>query len=966
MSFTNAGTVQLLQGSLKFPNGFGNGGTFALSTNTTVNLDGGVFTFGPASLKTGSGQLLVDDGYVTLNGTVPSLSWTGGNIAGSSFTVATNALLAISGSAGKFLYRSSMNNAGTITWNGTGQLAAAMDGYSQRVLITNLAGALFDIQNDSTVGYFDPAGYGGFAEYRFHNAGTLRKSAGTGATTFATQCSFLNSGNILVQQGSLIFPGFRNDGTLSVQSGGATGFPLGFVNDGTFDLAANAQANSTGGACSFGPGSQLSGSGHWVIPSGDVTLAGPIPSLTWQGGRLVGSAFTLTTNAVLTIGGAEDKFLLRSTLNNAGTITWVGAGRLVATMDNWSQSVLITNLAGALFDIQSDSSLAYSDPAGYGMAAYCFHNAGTLRKSAGTGTNGFDAFLSFTNAGTVQLLQGSLKFPNGFGNGGTFALSTNTTVNLDGGVFSFGPASLKTGSGQLLVDDGYVTLIGTVPSLSWTGGNIAGSSFTVASNAVLAISGSAGKFLYRSTMNNAGTITWSGTGQLAAAMDGYGQRVLITNLAGALFDIQNDSTVGYLDPGGYDGFAEYRFHNAGTLRKSAGTGATTFATQCFFLNSGNILIQQGSVIFPGFCNDGTLSVQSGGAAGFPLGFVNNGTFDLAANAQANSTGGTCSFGPGSQLLGSGHWVIPSGDVTLTGPIPSLTWQGGRLVGSAFTVTTNALLSIGGAEDKFLLRSMLNNGGTITWAGAGRLIATMDNWSQSVLITNLAGALFDIQSDSSLAYSDPAGYGMAAYCFHNAGTLRKSAGTGTTILASQCAFINAGLFQLRSGTFRFDAPFTQTASGVLGLKDLNPTATQPRLFVGTTANLDGTLDLGVLPGTASVGQTFSPMIFLSRTGAFSQTTGLVLGGGLWLRSFLSAYDLSLTVEGPPKVLSLEPAAEGFKLGWQGEPGVTYQVLASTNLVDWQVLHSTNTSDGFFQFVDSEFLTRPRRFYRATVQ
>ncbi len=681
---------------------------------------------------------------------------------------------------------------------------------------------------------------------------------------------------------------------------------------------------------------------------------------------MAGCGLRIASQGVLSISGPVDKFLLRSTINNAGTIAWAGTGRLVATVDNWSQSVLITNLAAALFDIQTDSSLAYSDPAGYGIAAYCFHNAGTLRKSAGSGTNEFDPLLGFTNAGTVQLLQGSLKFPNGFGCDGTFALSANTTVNLDGGVFAFGPASLKTGSGQLLVDDGYVTLNGTVPSLNWTGGNIAGSSFTVATNAVLAISGSAGKFLCRSSMNNAGTITWTGTGQLAAAMDGYSQRVLITNLAGALFDIQNDSTVGYFDPSGYGGFAEYRFHNAGTLLKSAGTGATTFTTQCSFLNPGNILIQQGTLVFPGFRNDGALSVQSGGAATFPLGFVNDGTFDLAADAQANSTGGACSFGPDSHLLGSGHWVISSGDVSLTGPIPNLTWQGGRLVGSAFTVTTNAVLSIAGAEDKFLLRSTINNAGTIAWAGTGRLVATVDNWSQSVLITNLAAALFDIQTDSSLAYSDPAGYGIAAYCFHNAGTLRKSAGSGTTTLASQCAFINAGIALLRSGTFRFDSPFTQTASGVLGLKDLNPTATQPRLFVSSTANLEGTLDLGVLPGTASVGQSFAPMTFLSRTGSFSHTTGIVLGGGLWLRTALNNFDLSLTVEGPPKVLSLDTTAEGFKLVWQGEPGVTYQVLASTNLVNWQVLLSTNTSDGFFQFLDPEFPARPRRFYCTTVQ
>jgi hypothetical protein len=375
-------------------------------------------------------------------------------------------------------------------------------------------------------------------------------------------------------------------------------------------------------------------------------------------------------------------------INNAGTITWTGAGQLIGAVDGYSQSVLITNLVGGLFDIQTDANLGYSD-SGYGIAAYVFHNAGILRKSAGPGTNGFDSHLAFINDGTVELQQGGLQFPNGFSSGGTFNLATNTAVNLDGGTFTFGASSVKTGTGQLLVDAGDVALNGTVPGLNWTGGRLVGSTFTVAANGVMAIGGSANKVLLRSTLSNAGTITLSGPGQLIAAVGGFSQSVLITNLAGGVFDIQNDSAVGFSDPG--YGIAAYVFHNAGTLRKSAGAGATTFPSQCAFVNSGNILVEQGTIVFPGFQNDGSLTVQPGAAVTFPLGFVNNGSFDLNGDARANSTGGACSFGPASQLTGTGQWTIPTGDVTLTGTIPSLNWAGGRLVGSTFTVATNAVL-----------------------------------------------------------------------------------------------------------------------------------------------------------------------------------------------------------------------------------------------------------------------------------
>ena len=202
----------------------------------------------------------------------------------------------------------------------------------------------------------------------------------------------------------------------------------------------------------------------------------------------------------------------------------------------------------------------------------------------------------------------------------------------------------------------------------------------------------------------------SGSGQLFGAVDGFNQSVLITNLAGGVFDIQNDSAVGFSDPG--YGIVAYVFHNAGTLRKSAGAGATTFPSQCAFVNSGSVLVEQGTIVFPGFQNDGSLTVQPGAAVTFPLGFVNNGSFNLNGDARANSTGGACSFGPASQLTGTGQWTLPTGDVTLTGTIPSLSWAGGRLVGSTFTVATNAVLSISGAATKTLVRSQFNNAGTV--------------------------------------------------------------------------------------------------------------------------------------------------------------------------------------------------------------------------------------------------------------
>jgi hypothetical protein len=359
-----------------------------------------------------------------------------------------------------------------------------------------------------------------------------------------------------------------------------------------------------------------------------------------------------------------------------------------------------------------------------------------------------------------------------------------------------------------------------------------------------------------------------------------------------------------------------------------------------------------------------VELQQGGLL-FPNGFNSSGSFSLAANTVVNLDGGTFTFGAASLKTGAGQLLVDAGDVVLNGTVPGLSWAGGRLVGSTFTVTAGAELAISGSADKVFVRTAINNAGTITWAGAGQLIGAVDGYNQSVLITNLAGGVFDIQNDSAVGFSDP-GYGIAAYVFYNSGTLRKSAGTGTTVLASQCSYVNAGITELRSGTLHLGSAFTQTSSGKLGLHALNLTVAQPRLVIDGAANLEGTLELELIPGIAALGQSIAAITFGNLANAFGHTTGLVLGSGLWLRATYNPHDLTLTVEGPPKVLSLQTSAEGFKLTWQGEPGVAYQVLGSTNLLDWELLFSTNTPNGFFQFVDPEYPARPLRFYRTTIQ
>ena len=153
---------------------------------------------------------------------------------------------------------------------------------------------------------------------------------------------------------------------------------------------------------------------------------------------------------------------------------------------------------------------------------------------------------------------------------------------------------------------------------------------------------------------------------------------------------------------------------------------------------------------------------------------------------------------------------------------------------------------------------------------------------------------------------------------------------------------------------------------MALLNLNPVAPQVRLNATSTAALDGTLEVSLLPNLAAAGQTFPAMTFGASTGSFSSNVGLQLDGGLWLRPAFTAHELTLTVESAPKFLTPEFTAGGFKLQWQAAPGVTCLLDASTNLVDWTTLISINTPDGLGVYVDADSLVMPRRFYRLTPQ
>jgi hypothetical protein len=348
-----------------------------------------------------------------------------------------------------------LTNAGTVAISGSGTLTVNNNNSTVLGGVYNLAGGLWDIQTNATI-YS-----GGYGFEFFNNAGTFRKSGGTGYATIYVP--FSNNGTVTNLLGILSFSG---GGTLAGTYGMAAGATTDFAG-GSFTMGTPPVITGLG-LCEF-TGATLTLTQAWptnlLLVSGNVILGpafqsgGAVTNLTLNGATLVSTnrvtgtlnwlsgtisgPLTVASGGLLNITGSVS---LNNVLTNAGTVTMSGSGTL--TVDNNNSTVLggVYNLAGGQWDIQTNASIY---DGGYGFEF--FNNAGTLRKSGGSGTA--NVYVPFTNPGIINSLVGILSF------GGSFTTS--------GGTLAFGVSGLAN-LGQITVS-GSVALNGTA-SVTWLGG----------------------------------------------------------------------------------------------------------------------------------------------------------------------------------------------------------------------------------------------------------------------------------------------------------------------------------------------------------------------------------------------------------------------------------------------------------------------------------------------------------------
>jgi hypothetical protein len=142
----------------------------------------------------------------------------------------------------------------------------------------------------------------------------------------------------------------------------------------------------------------------------------------------------------------------------------------------------------------------------------------------------------------------------------------------------------------------------TLQQLNWTSGSMNGTGVTqMAAGAAIAITGDVR--MSGRTLNNAGTLTLSGSGQM-----GLGSAAVLNNPAGSTIDFQNNGQ--FYNIGG----AASTIINGGLLKKSAGTGTSSINSNVTLNNTGTIDIETGTLSLPSYSESATskLTIVIGG------------------------------------------------------------------------------------------------------------------------------------------------------------------------------------------------------------------------------------------------------------------------------------------------------------------------------------------------------------------
>ena len=334
--------------------------------------------------------------------------------------------------------------------------------------------------------------------------------------------------------------------------------------------------------------------------------------LTWRSGTLRGPVFTP---------GHTDLYAgvrtFYDTIVNTGTARWHEG-----SFGAWG---VYDNQVGGSFDIQGDHSLS--------VTSGRFDNAGTLKKSAGTGRATWS--VPVNNSGTVEVLTGTLALRGGGSHRGAFTAAPGALLELAGANTI---TAAVTTQGRVDVTGGDFTVL-------------AGGSYTNA----------AGNRMQMAKLDNrlGGLFTNDGlVDNVSASVSNSGSLI---NRAGASLTARSLVNSGNIDNAALLTVSVGGFRNAGELVNS---GAFTVAGPS--VNNGTVFNSGSVTIGSDFTNTGDItssgSVTNGGS------FINNGRI---TNWGSFANSGFLTIGATGRLTGSGTYLQSGGDTVVDGLLEAL-------------------------------------------------------------------------------------------------------------------------------------------------------------------------------------------------------------------------------------------------------------------------------------------------------
>jgi len=223
-------------------------------------------------------------------------------------------------------------------------------------------------------------------------------------------------------------------------------------------------------------------------------------------------------------------------------------------------------------------------------------------------------------------------------------------------------------------------------------------------------------------------------------------------------------------------------------------GVLPGATDAAIIGAGfSIILSSGTHTIASLQTDSQITTTGGSLTIAGTATINN---TLSVSGGLLTANGTTSI---QKLILAAGTFSGSGAVTVAGTTNASTWSGGALSGTGtLTVQNGVTLNVSGNATKTLARSLVN-AGTLAYSGTNLV------WSSasSLTLTNQSGATFNLQGNVAIKQSGGAGL----LTIINNGTLRKSAGTDTAVLAA--AVTNSGTIDVQSGTISLEGGGSST-------------------------------------------------------------------------------------------------------------------------------------------------------------